>query len=230
MIDKERREFFKHLAALTGTVVIAPMAFACAEKQPSEPTIRPIARVDASGAPLIPQVRPENWDAIAYNRERGMKGAIPESYHADINGPEGEKGHLGKHLPYIPDIAGVPEGYIPIMWGDPSKGFTQHPSSPKHSENYPLGHWYDWVRIRKATEGEAHEAESQFHAWPGPPGEIDNTIFSVHGEGAITDNAGKNTIYMLTKPSDVMEGDPIRIHGHCLYHGEYVDFIDYKTS
>jgi hypothetical protein len=226
-IDKNRRKFFRHLAALTGAVVIAPMAVGCAET--TKPAVRPVARVDASGAPDIPLVKPANWDPIAFNKERGLKGAIPKSYYADINGPDGDKKHLGKHLPYIPDIKSVdyPEGYIPIMWGDPSKGFAQHPNSTQHSPGYTVGHWYNWVRVQNASIENAQEIESQFHAWPGPRDSADSTVFGVMGSGSIEDNDGKNTIYMLSKPADLNTGDTMRIYGHCLYHGEYVDFVDY---
>lgn len=230
MIDKNRRAFFKHLAALTGTVVIAPMAISCSKA--STPAVRPIARVDASNAPDIPLAKPSNWDANAFNKNRGLKGAIPQSYYADINSPDGEKKHLGKHLPYIPDIkpTDYPEGYIPIMWGDPSKGFSQHPNSAQHSPGYTVGHWYNWVRTKNTSIENGEEIESQFHAWPGPRDGADATVFSVFGEGNIEDNDGKNTIYMLSKPADLNDGDTMRIYGHCLYHGEYVDFIKYTLG
>jgi len=231
MIDYERREFFKHLAALTGTVVIAPMALGCASANPKESTVRPIARVDASGAPPIPEVKPDNWDPIVFNRDRGLKGAIPASYYKDINGPDGEKAHLGKHLPYIPPLKATdfPQGYIPIMWGDPAKGYTQHPSAPKFSEGYPIGHWYNWVRIKGSAAG-SQEVESQFDAWPGAAADRDATVFATFGGGDITANSGKNTIYMLNRPGNINEGDTLRIHGHCLYHGECVDFIEFRLA
>jgi len=229
MIDSDRREFFKHLAALTGAFVMAPVAVSCGTSSGSKKTVHPQATVDSSGAPDIPIVRPAGWDAIAFNRDRGLKGAIPESYYPDINGPDGEKGHLGKHLPYIPKIdpSDYPEGYVPIMWGNPDLGYTQHPSAEKGTVGYPRGHWFNWIRLRKAVDGQVEERESRFHNWPGPE-DVDATVFAVFGEGDIRENQGKNTIYMLSRPSDLALGETVRIHGHCLYHGEYVDFMEYK--
>jgi hypothetical protein len=229
MIDNNRREFFRHLAAITGSFVVAPVVVACGASALSGNKINPQATVDASGAPKIPMVRPENWDGISFNKDRGLKGAIPKSYYPDITGPDGEKGHLGKHLPYIPKIdpADYPNGYIPVMWGDPALGYTQHPSQEKGSEGYPRGHWFNWIRVRKAVTEDAEERESQFFNWPGPD-DVDGTVFGVFGKGDIRENTGKNTIYMLASPPDLASGDVIRVYGHCLYHGEYVDFIEYN--
>lgn len=188
----------------------------------------PPAESEAAGAmPEVPLARPEGWDAIAFNRDRGNAGAIPESYLGDINGPDGEVKHLGKHLPYVPDTTGleIPDGYVAIMWGDPTAGYAQHPNAPKGAESYPDGHWYDWVRIRKAAEGEAEEVETAFEGWP-EPGADDSGRFLVAGGGSIEDSGGKNTIYLVELPPGVKSGDAIRVWAHCLYHGEYVDFIE----
>jgi hypothetical protein len=175
----------------------------------------------------VPLARPEGWDPIAFNRDRGNSGAIPEGYLDDINGPDGEVKHLGKHLPFVPDTTGleIPEGYIAIMWGDPTAGYAQHPNAPEGAESYPDGHWYDWVKIRKATEGEAAEVETVFTGWP-EPGPDDSGKYLVAGGGAIDGTSGKNTIYLIELPPDVESGDGIRVWAHCLYHGEYVDFIE----
>jgi hypothetical protein len=187
--------------------------------EPSEPEPAPSTEV--------PTTAPEGWDPIAFNRDRGNAGSIPESYRDDINGPDGETAHLGKHLPYVPDTTGleIPEGYIALMWGDPTEGYARHPNAPKGAEAYPEGHWYDWVKIRKAVDAEAEEVETTFGSWP-EPGADDSGEFLVAGGGAIEDDGGKNTIYLVKLPPGVQTGDTIRVWAHCLYHGEYVDFIE----
>jgi hypothetical protein len=147
-------------------------------------------------------------------------------YRAAINGPDGATKHIGKHLPYLApgDPALVPTGYVAIMWGDASKGNAQHPNSARNDETGFLGHWFSWVRIRKATDGAAEEKETAFDNWPVPE-KVNSGKFSVLGGGEITDNSGKNTIYLARLPGDVAPGDTIRVCGYCLNHGEYVDFI-----
>ncbi|MCA9583213.1 MAG: twin-arginine translocation signal domain-containing protein, partial [Myxococcales bacterium] len=106
---KSRRDFVQHLAATTGAVVLAPFVKACggasasgtAESTPAAPAST------AEADPMsIPQTLPAGWDPIAFNRARGNAGAIPDSYRDDINGPDGETKHLGKHLPYFPAFEG----------------------------------------------------------------------------------------------------------------------------
>lgn len=229
-----RREFVKRLAAATGAAVAAPAVVSCGgasrpgqtaettgpPDQPVEPEAGPV------GPPEPPLVKPEDWDPLAYNRERGNNGAIPTSYLESINGPDGDAKHLGKHLPYVPEVEPgvVPAGHLPIMWGNPSPGYAQHPNAPKGTEGYPIGHWYDWVRLRKATEDPAQEVETRFDEWPAG-GQGDSGGFAVLGDGNIEDNSGKDTIYLVELPPDASPGDLIRVHGHCLYHGEYVDFV-----
>ena len=91
-----------------------------------------------------PTAKPDGWDPIAYNKKRGNAGAIPESYHESINGADGDKKHLGKHLPYQPKVEAkmVPEGFVAIMWGDPDKGYAKHPNAKKGPANKGEGHWY----------------------------------------------------------------------------------------
>lgn len=176
--------------------------------------------VESTGeVPPVPMSKPARWDPIAFNRERGNAGAIPESYLQSINGPDGTAKHLGKHLPYWPELEGLgpPEGMVALMWGDPTKGHARHPNAPV-TEGNPDGHWYDWIRIRKATDGDAEEVESRFPAWPGEG-------FLVQGGGELTAEDGKNTVYLARLPSNAGPGDEIRIHAHCLTHGEYVDFL-----
>ncbi len=184
---------------------------------------------ESEGAVEVPLVRPERWDAIAFNRDRGNAGAIPESYLGDVNGPDGEQKHLGKHLPYIADTSGleVPEGYLALMWGDPAKGYARHPNAPKGAKAYPEGHWYDWIRVRKAAAGQVEESETRFSGWP-EAGADDTGKYLVAGGGSIEEDGGKNTVYLVRLPADVKPGDTIRIWAHCIYHGEYVDFIEVK--
>ncbi len=174
----------------------------------------------------IPRARPDDWDAIAFNRERGNAGAIPVGYRDDINGPDGPTAHLGKHLPYVPSAfdGEVPASMLALMWGDPERGHARHPNAVPGPANDGEGHWYDSVRVRKATEGEAEEAETTFTSWPeqGPDG---TGRYAVLGGGEITADDGKNTVYLVRLPSDVRSGDVVRVHAHCLTHGEYVDFL-----
>jgi hypothetical protein len=211
-----RREFLQQLATVTGGVVLVPAVF----------RLPAFAEGDDSELLALPATKPEGWDPIAFNRERGNAGAIPESYHASINGPDGEAKHLGKHLPYTPELDAslVPEGHLALMWGDPSKGHAKHPNAVRSEKNNNEGHWYNWIRIRKAAEGEAEELESRYSEWPGI-GPDDNGAYAVMGGGEITDDGGKNTVYLAALPEGLKAGDTIRIHAHCLTHGEWVDFL-----
>jgi hypothetical protein len=173
-----------------------------------------------------PLTRPEAWDPIAYNRDRGNAGAIPQSYLDDVNGADGEKKHLGKHLPYQPELTTgiVPEGYVALMWGDPRKGYTRHPNADRGPANNHEGHWYNWIRIRKAVEEDATEAQSDFSGWPNTA-EGDTGKYAGFAGREITSEQGKNTVYLARLPKDVQPGDTVRIWAHCLTHGEYVDFL-----
>ncbi|MEZ4253768.1 MAG: hypothetical protein R3B99_36640 [Polyangiales bacterium] len=143
-----------------------------------------------------------------------------------MNGPDGELKHLGKHLPYVPNldsgVAPVPAGMLALMWGDPSKGYTMHPNASPTEEN-PDGHWYNWIRIRKAEPG-AEEVESRFSGWPTVSAD-DNGAYSALEGGDPTAESGKNTVYVVALPPGIASGDVIRVHAHCLTHGEYVDFL-----
>lgn len=241
MDKSNRRAFLKQLATSTGAVVLMPLVTSCkkqekedeaptekpeAEAKPAETTEEPKAEPAAEAKAEIPQTKPEGWDPIAYNRERGNAGAIPESYRESINGPDGEKKHLGKHLPYIPEVDAslVPEGFIAIMWGNPELGYTRHPNAPRSEANNNEGHWYNWIKLRKATDEEAEELQSTYTDWPGNTDEATGK-YAVFGGGDITADSGKNTIYMAALPPDVQPGDTVRVWAHCLTHGEYVDFI-----
>ena len=58
------------------------------------------------------------------------------------------------------------------------------------------------------------------------PASYGDTGLFVAADGQdITANSGKNTVYLVKLPSDVAPGDEVRVYAHCLYHGEYVDFL-----
>lgn len=213
-----RRDFLTRLSAAAGAVVLVPSVACVSSAQTSAPT-----SATTGGVPFTP---PPNWDAMTYNRVRGNAGAIPDSYLPSINGPDGDEQHLGKHLPYVPSVDGatVPEGFLAIMWGDPEKGHAKHPNAVRSEANNHEGHWYNWIRIRKATEEDAEELQSTYTDWPGNGADASGA-YAVFGGGDITDDSGKNTIYLAALPADVSPGDTVRIHAHCLTHGEYVDFL-----
>jgi hypothetical protein len=113
------------------------------------------------------------------------------------------------------------------MWGDPAKGHAKHPNAPR-SESNPEGHWYNWIKIRKATDGDAQEIESRFSNWPTTEPTDNGRYAAFEGTDPAAD-AGKNTVYLVALPPDVRPGDTVRVHAHCLTHGEYVDFVTVPT-
>ena len=179
---------------------------------------------DHLSTPATRRTQPEGWDPIAYNKARGNAGMIPETYHASINGPDGDAKHLGKHLPYVPgvDASLVPEGFLAIMWGDPSKGHAKHPNAAKSDANSE-GHWYNWIEVRKASE-EAAAQKSEYPTWPAS-GDVKAAGYLVEGDQPMDAEGGIHTIYLAKLPADVKKGDTVRIWAHCLTHGEYVDFL-----
>lgn len=230
---KDRREFLRILATITGAVVVAPMATSCHRSAGSagaseDKAVGPGGRLADDGMLSLPLSRPDDWDPVAFNKIRGNQGAIPEAYLPKINAADGVAKHLGKHLPYRPRIDAelIPEGYLALMWGNPDRGWARHPQSPKGSENYPRGHWYEWIRVRRATEENAEEAESQFTSWP-DSGDGDTGLWAAADGGSLEADGGRNTVYLVKLPTDLVSGDTLRIYGHCLYHGEYVDFVDF---
>lgn len=239
MDDKTRRVFLQQLGAATGAVALAPVIGSCNRQAGGEPTTPATGDEPAAGevvgdvaadapqgelaieALTVPQTRPDDWDPIAFNRQRGNAGAVPESYHESINSGDGP---VGKHIPYLPAVAAgvVPEGYVAIMFGDPSQNYPQHPASAP--EEGVEGHWYNWIRIRRATDGEAQEIETSFGGWPETSGD-DAGQYAVMGGGDITADAGRNTIYLAQLPPDVGPGETIRVIAHCTLHGEYAQFL-----
>ena len=239
-MNTTRRDFVGLLASATGALVLLPVACTTTSPQPSsapstsstsstpppaEPAPAPAATAATATDPLAVPRTPQGFDALAFNRARGNAGAIPESYRAAINAADGDKNALGKHLPYVPKLAAgvVPAGMLALMWGDTSKGYAAHPNAAPTPE-VPSGHWYSWIRVRKATDGEAVEHETKFSAWPAPAAGDDGK-YAVANGADITADKGKNTVYLVPLPSDVKPGDVVRIHAHCLTHGEYVDFV-----
>lgn len=226
-----RRGFLEKLALAAGGVVLMPAVSACSSAPETRPETMPSSKPAGGNAsapaamPEVPKEKPAGWDAVAYNKKRGNAGAIPESYLGKVNGADGDAKHLGKHLPYVPslDEGMVPAGFIALMWGDPSKGHAKHPNAPKTDAN-PDGHWYNWIRIRKAVSGDVEELQSAYSDWPGIQ-DGDNGSYAVFGGGDIKAEGGRNTVYLAKLPADVKPGDTVRVYAHCLTHGEYVDFL-----
>lgn len=211
-----RRDFLDGLARATGALVLA-RASACVTRAATPPGAR--------DSIAIPKELTPDWDPLAFNRARGNAGAIPATYLPSINGADGDTQHLGKHLPYVPPLArtSVPAGMIALGWGDASKGHALHPNAAPSAAN-PEGHWFDWIRIRKAVRDDVEERESRFSAWPQPALGDSGAYLSSRGDDPSADS-GKATIYLAQLPRDVGPGDVVRIHAHCRTHGEYVDFL-----
>jgi hypothetical protein len=208
----KRRELLVRLAALGGGMVMLPRLTGAA---PFEAKLNTLMQV-----PVSP---PADWNAVDFNRLRGNAGAVPLSYLEAINAPDSDRKLLGQHLPYLPKLPSgvVPAGFIAVMWGDPAKGREQHPQATAANGK---GHWFTWIRIRKAKEGNFKEAESRYGGWPvGKP--TDTGSYAVAGGGGITANEGRNTVYLAALPADVIPGDMLRIWGNCTLHGEFVDFV-----
>jgi hypothetical protein len=218
----DRRAFLRVLGSGSAALVLAPLTTACSSS--AAPASGAASAGGEAADPLaIPLSKPARWEPIAFNRARGHAGAIPESYWPSIDGDDGAANHLGKHLPYIPTAADAtaPEGMVAIMWGDPEKGHARHPNAVRSDANQGEGHWYNWIEIREATDDDAPSARSTYPEWPGDA----DGGFAVAGGGELTDDGGKNTVYLAALPAGVGPGDTVRIYAHCLTHGEYVDFL-----
>jgi len=198
-------------------VLLLPTSVGCASSNASTP------QAAAPRADELPRVRPENWDPLAFNRARGNAGAIPEEYRAKINGPDGDRQHLGKHLPYTPSQVQAPAGMLAVMWGDSSRGYAKHPNARRSAE-LPTGHWFDWIRVRRATHEDAEERESRFTDWPATAPSDNGRLSAIPGSTPERDD-GKDTVYLVELPTGVRPGEWVRVHGHCLTHGEYVEFL-----
>ncbi|MFO0722534.1 MAG: twin-arginine translocation signal domain-containing protein [Myxococcota bacterium] len=212
----DRRSFLKDTAV---TVVSASFLVRCASK-----TAAPEANAKAPDANAPPTDKPADWDPIAFNTARGKAGFIPEKYMADILAPGGTEKHLGKHLPYVAklDPARIAAGTVPIMYGDTSKGYAAHPNAAKTPEK-PDGHWFNWIKVAIAGKPES-EVESHFSDWP-TLGAGDNGKLAGFSDPDPSKEDGKNTVYLAALPEGAKAGDVLRVWGHCLTHGEYVDFL-----
>ncbi len=234
-----RREFLEQLALVTGATVLVPAVTAC-EPKPAEPASRRTAptgsgtgprsapRRRAAADPLaVPKTPPAGWDDMAFNLARGKAGAIPAGYLMQIEAPGGDHKHLGKHLPYVPKVDAklIPGGYLAVMYGDASKGNARHPADAADPAKQFKGHWFNWIKIRKAVDGAAQELKNEYPDWPGRTDAERKELYAVFGGGDIKADSGKNTIFLVKLPADVKSGDTVRIWGHCLLHGEYVDFL-----
>ena len=217
MNERNRREFLG-AAGAAGLAVLLPSSVSCVGKGTGTKTVP--TNPDSKALPLA---KPSDWDPVAFNKVRGNAGAIPESYLPDINGTDGVKKHLGKHLPYVPQIEATPAGALPLMWGDPSMGYAKHPNAPV-SEKLPEGHWYNWIRVRPAVDGAAEEIESVFTSWPLIGAGDNGKYAALDGDDPAADE-GRNTVYVVALPPGVEAGAWVRIHAHCLTHGEYLDFV-----
>lgn len=215
MAELYSRRDMLSLGGALGLAVLWPSSTGCAAA--------PGPRAAAPSPLDVPRAKPSDWDPIAFNRARGNAGAIPASYLPKVNGPDGATQHIGKHLPYVAKIEGVPTGTLPLMWGDPSRGYAKHPNAPK-SDKLPSGHWFEWIRVRPATEGDAEERESRFSSWP-KTSDGDNGRLAGQAGSEPSAEDGKKTVYVVELPSGIKAGDWVRVHGHCLTHGEYVDFV-----
>lgn len=218
-----RRDILQRATALAGSLVLMPSVSACGGLGRKHAATTQVPETSATRLPLT---IPNGWDPIAYNRTRGNAGYIPPSYLPEINGPRGVWEHIGKHLPYVVTLEGheVPAGFLALMWGDPAKGYAQHPNARRAESNGYEGHWYNWIRIRKATEARAQELQSSYSEWPATI-DGDNGAYTTVKGGRVEDNAGRDTVYLVALPSDVRVGDLVRVHAHCLTHGEFVDFV-----
>jgi hypothetical protein len=210
-----RRQFLRQ-TSVAGLSLLLPTAVGCVHA-------RRVPGPESATRDGLPLARPEHWDPVAFNLQRGRSGAIPADYLAKIEAPDGIAQHLGKHLPYVPAFAETPTRMLALMWGDPSLGYARHPNAPP-APNNPAGHWYNWIRIRGSSESTAEETESHFSGWP-TTGVGDTGRYAALNDVALTDDEGRGTIYLVALPSSVRANDWVRVHGHCLTHGEYVDFV-----
>lgn len=213
-LNSERRNLLKHLAAATSASLFLPAVIGCSTQRQDEADV--FGTKDSSSTTIdpstVPVSRPENFNPIEFNLQRGLLGAIPASYHPSILGADGPLVHLGKHMAYIApvDKTTVPAGYVAIMMGEFAKGYTRHVASGTH--------WYDWISVRKEGAALNRAVVTNYASWP----DSNNAVF---GAGLITDASGVNTIYYARLPAGVQASDTICVVAHCNIHGEYISFI-----
>ncbi len=201
-----RRQVLK-LLQLAGATALLPRVLGCA------PSV---------GLPL-PRARDGAWDAIVFNLARARQGAVPPAYLALIEGLGGIPQHLGKHLPFLVADgnlldAALAANLLPIQWGDPGKGHARHPNAAP-TEAVPSGHYYDWVDL---LVGDA-ETRVAFAPWPQNRADVAGAYRGLRTDDP-TGEEGRDTVYLLPM-GGASCGVDVRVHGHCLTHGEYVDFV-----
>lgn len=192
----------------------------------SEPEIISRDQAAAESGFGVPNSRPPNWNPFTFNLYRGKRGSIPKDYLAQIIEEGVLEKKLGMHLPYVPKLSKekreqVPKGYLPLMWGDPSKGNAMFLHQEANGDQQ--GVWFDWIRIRKAVIGRADESQSRYQGWPQTPAGS-GSYMADQGE-SLTAQDGKHTVYLAQLPGDVRGGDLVRVWGHCKARGEYIDFV-----
>jgi hypothetical protein len=202
-----RRQVLK-LLQLAGATALLPRVVACAPRQ--------------SGLPLPPR-RDGAWDPIAFNLARARQGAVPAAYLAKIEGPDGISQHLGKHLPFVVTDgnildAALAANVLPIQWGDPRKGHARHPNAAPTAE-LPTGHYYDWVDLLVGSA----ETRVGFAVWPQNRPEYAGRYRGLRAVDP-TGEEGRDTVYLVPIHGAARRSE-VRVHGHCLTHGEYVDFV-----
>lgn len=215
-----RRELLTRALVAMGGVVLAPALASCGKNRASETMLRPWE----VNLPL-PKTIPAGWDPVTFNRLRGEQGAIPAAYLSDVRAAGGERRFIGMHLPYVvKPAAGVPEGFLAVMFGDPEKGYAAHPHASHDLEAGEPGHWFQWIRLRKAVALDTDEVQTNFSSWPEAASADSGRFISVDGSDLHASN-GERTAYLVRLPQDVKSGDIVRIHAHCRLHGEFVDFL-----
>lgn len=236
MAEWQRRDFLGRVTAIVGGIALSPLHVAIVGCGGAKSAERASGAGQASrrrgmyGDPKdVPLRKPKDWDPLRYNLWRANAGAVPSTYLDDLNGPEGTPKHLGKHLPFIPRLPSskVPAGFLPLMWGDPRKGYTRHPNARRTEKNDYEGHWFDWIQLRRASGDNAEETRSTYSNWPHTT-QGDSGAFTGYAGPKAEHDDGRNTVYLAALPRDVRAGDDIRVWGHCLTHGEYVDFLRYR--
>ena len=81
-----RRQFLQQ-ASLAGLSLFLPTSVGCVHE-------RALRGPEAAHGDGLPLARPERWDPVVFNLQRGRAGASPAAYFAKIEGPDGIAQHL----------------------------------------------------------------------------------------------------------------------------------------